>query len=285
MSRVAEALRKSAGVAFAGPAPLDYSGERASEPQSRVTTDLPWDFEESPTWQLDDPIADVTRPREIAAVRPRSLVNSTSVCPEELTLLTQRIFQPGAAGRRTRSVLFTAIGPEGCSATLAVAAADALARQTSASVCLVDGNLRSPSLHTSFGLTSKGGLSDALLDGPELRSLLTRVASNLWLMPGGSRCADAVPYLTAERIGPLLLELLTRFDYLLVDTSPARRHGDATLLGPLVDGIVLVVAADATRRDSARRTVESLRAMKALILGAVLTNRTLPIPEAIYRRL
>jgi protein-tyrosine kinase len=94
-----------------------------------------------------------------------------------------------------------------------------------------------------------------------------------------------VPYLTAERIGPLLLELLTCFDYLLVDTSPAGTHGDATLLGTLVDGIVLVVEADATRREAARRTVESLRAMKASILGAVLTNRTLPIPEAIYRKL
>jgi capsular exopolysaccharide synthesis family protein len=285
MSRVADACQKSPGFALAGPAPLDYSGERAREPESWVMTQVPWDFGASPTLPSEDPIAEVTKPLEIVAVGRRSLANSTSVCPEELTLLTQRIFQPGVAGRRIRSVLFTAVGPESGSATLSAAAAEALARQTTASVCLVDGNLRSPSLHTSFGLTSRRGLSDALLDAPELGSLLTRVASNLWLLSGGSHSSDAVPSLTAERIGPLLVELLTSFDYLLVDTSPAGMHSDATLLGPLVDGIVLVVDADATRREAARRAVENLRAMKAPILGAVLTNRTLPIPEAIYRRL
>jgi Mrp family chromosome partitioning ATPase len=285
MSRVAEAFRKSQGFAIAGPASRDYSGDRAREPEPWVTTHVPWDFGESPTVPAEDPLAEVARPQDIAVVRRRSLVNSTSVSPEELRLLTQRILQPGVAGRGIRSVLFVALGPEGDSATLSGAAADALARQTTASVCLVDGNLRSPSLHTSFGLTSRRGLSDALLDAPELGSLLTRVASNLWLMPGGSRCSDAVPCLTAERIGPLLLELLTSFDYLLVDTSPAGMHGDATVLGPLVDGTVLIVEADATRREAARRTVENLRAMKAPILGAVLMNRTLPIPEAIYRKL
>jgi Mrp family chromosome partitioning ATPase len=283
MSRVADAVRKSQGLAFAGPAALDYSGERASERESWILTEMPWDFEESST--PNHSVGDVSRPREIPAVRRPSLVSSTSISREQLRPLMQRIFQRGPAERRIRSVLFTAVGPEGGSATLCAAAADALAGQTTASVCVVDGNLRSPSLHASFGLASGRGLSDALLDAADLGSLLTRVASNLWLMPGGSHYSDVVPYLTAERIGPLLVELLTSFDYLLLDTSPAGMHGDATLLGPLVDGTVLVVEADATRREAARRTVENLRAMKAPVLGAVLTNRALPIPEAIYRRL
>jgi protein-tyrosine kinase len=286
MSRVADAVKKSTVSGPAESGPLDDSTEPASEAGSWMTDELPWELDdESPAPPLSSSIAIVSKLSDIAAVRRRSLVDPTSASRDELALLVQRIFQPAAAERRVRSVLFTALGSEGSSATLCAAAADAMAGQTSASVCLVDSNLRSPSLHASFGLTNGRGLSDALLDGRELGGLLTRVASNVWLLPSGSHGSDAVPYLTADRIRPLLLELLSSFDYLFVDTSPAGLHGDATLLGPLVDGAVLVVTADATRREAARRTVENLRAMKVPILGAVLTNRSLPIPESIYRML
>jgi protein-tyrosine kinase len=285
MSRVSDAIRKSAASAVAQSSPLEYSIETARDAGAWVVDELPWDLGEPPSPPLDSSIAGDSKLSDIAAVRRRSLIDSTSASRDELTLLVQRIFQPSAADRRVRSVLFTAIGSEGSSANLCAAVADAMAGQTSASVCLVDANLRSASLHAPFGLTNGHGLSDALLEGRELGGLLTRVASNVWLLPGGSHGPDAVPYLTADRIRPLLLELLASFDYLFVDTSPAGLHGDATLLGPLVDGAVLVVAADATRREAARRTVENLRATKVPILGAVLTNRALPIPETIYRML
>jgi len=48
---------------------------------------------------------------------------------------------------------------------------------------------------------------------------------------------------------------------------------------------VLVLEANATRKDAARRVKEILDAANVRVLGVVLNNRTFPIPDAIYQRL
>jgi Mrp family chromosome partitioning ATPase len=60
---------------------------------------------------------------------------------------------------------------------------------------------------------------------------------------------------------------------------------EAMLVGTLVDGAVMVVQANVTRREAAKRVADDLRAASARLLGAVLSNRTFPIPAPIYRRL
>jgi len=51
------------------------------------------------------------------------------------------------------------------------------------------------------------------------------------------------------------------------------------------DGVVLILEADRTRRDTARRIKESLAVANAKVLGVVLNNRSYPIPEPLYSRL
>jgi Mrp family chromosome partitioning ATPase len=50
-----------------------------------------------------------------------------------------------------------------------------------------------------------------------------------------------------------------------------------------VDAAVLVIGANASRREVAKRTIDQLRASNVTVLGAILTNRDFPIPEALYR--
>jgi succinoglycan biosynthesis transport protein ExoP len=283
MSRVAAAVKKSRGTAITGTSRQDEQAERVRQAKPWTTSESPWDFNAPVQLRREQP--GVARRPEITAVRRRSLPDPGAVSPDELTRLVQRIFQPGVAEPRIRSVLFSAFGPAGASAKLCAAVADTLASQTSRSVCLVDANLRAPSLHASFGVDSSPGLSDLLLDGHDLRGCLKALAHSLWLLPGGSCSADTLAQLTADRVRPCVLELLASFDYVLMDTSSASMHGEATLLGPLLDGVLLVAEANATRREAAKRTTELLQATGATILGAVLTNRTFPIPERIYRML
>jgi len=47
----------------------------------------------------------------------------------------------------------------------------------------------------------------------------------------------------------------------------------------------LVVEANLTRREVARKAKESLESANVRLLGAVLNNRTFPIPETIYRNI
>ena len=81
-----------------------------------------------------------------------------------------------------------------------------------------------------------------------------------------------------------LLRLATTFDHVVVHLgSLAEWCGGG--LPAAADGIVLVIAAETTRRQAGRIAAERLRASGAPLLGAVLTNRRYVIPDAIYRRL
>ena len=107
----------------------------------------------------------------------------------------------------------------------------------------------------SFAATAQRGLSESSCskDG-DLSNGADQLASNLWLLPCGTRGDDALPGLNAEQLRPRFQELLAMFDYLVVDTAAASDHRDAAVIGPLVDGVVMVSSANATRREVARRT-------------------------------
>jgi protein-tyrosine kinase len=80
-------------------------------------------------------------------------------------------------------------------------------------------------------------------------------------------------------------ELREEFGHVLVSAPPLARESEATLMGQLADGIVLIVEANQSRRDTIRQMKENLEAAQVPILGAVLDQRRFPIPEFLYRRL
>jgi Mrp family chromosome partitioning ATPase len=82
-----------------------------------------------------------------------------------------------------------------------------------------------------------------------------------------------------------LTELRAAFDYVLIDATPLSICNDAIALGGLSDGVVLVLKANSSRRETARQALQELRAANVPIFGAVLNQRTFPIPDKIYRRL
>ena len=108
--------------------------------------------------------------------------------------------------------------------------------------------------------------------------------ANLWVLPAGVS-ADPSFLLISERLRECVAELRSEFDFLIFDAPPAGHANDATVLGAMLDGVVLVVGAHSTYREAARKAKESLKSANVRMLGAVLNNRTFPIPGAIYSRL
>ena len=80
-------------------------------------------------------------------------------------------------------------------------------------------------------------------------------------------------------------ELRTQFEYVLINAPPMNVFADSALLGQFSDGVILVVEANSTRRETAQRLKENLEAANVQVLGVVLNNRTFPIPESVYRKL
>jgi Mrp family chromosome partitioning ATPase len=80
-------------------------------------------------------------------------------------------------------------------------------------------------------------------------------------------------------------DLGDEFGFIVINAPPIGLYSDATLLGQVANGVVLVLEAHSTRRSATRRAKLALEAANVLVLGTVLNNRTFPIPEKIYHRL
>jgi Mrp family chromosome partitioning ATPase len=233
----------------------------------------------------------ISRPsRELPKIFEKAHRNETrsdldEVAREETLKLVQRIFvSPGQKG--PRAVLFSGVDQgAGCS-QICLLVAETLRSTVSGSICLVEANLRSPSLPGMLGTTNHHGLTDALLQEGPIRSFTRPLEiDNVWLLSCGSLSPDSPNFLNSDRLKARFEELRAEFDYLLVDAPSLTRYADATALGRLTDGLVLVLEANATRKEAALTVMENLRAAHIQVLGAVLNKRTFPIPESLYRRL
>ena len=204
---------------------------------------------------------------------------------DEILKLVQRVFLvPGA--EKSRLVVVSGTEPgNGCS-WICARMAEVLAAQVSASVCVVDANLRSPALHREFGVPNHYGLTDALQVSEPVRGFVTRLSRpNLWLLSCGEEKEGSRTMLGSDRMRALLPELRREFDYVLVDAPPISAGDDSIMLSRSAEGIVLVLRANSSRREAARKAVRDLEAANVHVLGAVLNHRTFPVPESIYRKL
>ena len=204
---------------------------------------------------------------------------------EEVFKLVQRVFLlPGTD--RPRVVVFSGFEHgNGCS-WICTHVSEVLKSQVAESVCLVDANLRSPSLHEYFGVDNIVGLAEALLQSGPIRNFAQRLPdSGLWFLPSGFHTLDPHSLLASDALRLRIAELRSAFDHVLIDAPPVNQFADATLLGKIADGIILVIEANSTRRETTRKAKESLEAANVRLLGAVLNKRTFPVPEVLYRKL
>lgn len=204
---------------------------------------------------------------------------------EESLKLVQRLFLTSEQ-TPPKAVVFAAVDSgNGCTRLCAITA-QLLAENVSGSVCLVEGNFRTPSLPDLFGVDNHHGLADSLRQEGAIQGFARRAGrDNVWLLSSGLLGTDSVNLLNCDRMKERIAELRSAFDYVLIDAPPLNSCADAMVFGRLADGVVLVLEANVTRRETALRVAEKLRATKIPVLGAVLNKRTFPIPSALYKRL
>jgi hypothetical protein len=118
-----------------------------------------------------------------------------------------------------------------------------------------------------------------------IKSWATRTAINLWRVPEFGLRERGEESGTGRYWLACLAELRNEFEYAVIHGPVAGISSEAALLGQLADGIILVLDAHRTRRATARKIKETLEGAQSRILGTVLSDRTFPVPERIYRRL
>jgi len=193
---------------------------------------------------------------------------------EQIRGLVRQLFLAGGE-RPVRQVVFSAVEPRTDVAGLCDQVAQVLSRETCGDVALVERNPKVAVVQDHFRQFVESG---------SIKSRSYQVGINLWRVPAFGLREPGDELGTGRYWMSGLAALRNEFEYAIIQGPSAGRSSDAALLGQLADGIILVLGAHSTRKATARKIKETVE-VKSRILGTVLSGRTFPVPEPIYRRL
>jgi non-specific protein-tyrosine kinase len=139
-------------------------------------------------------------------------------------------------------------------------------------VCLVDADLRRPTVAKALGLARPVGLTSVLIKQIDLDEALQKAGANLYVLSSGPTPPNPSEVLASSYAHEVIRSLLDRVDYVILDTAPLLPVADGSEVAALADGTLLVVRYKLTTEPQVKRAVASLGRVDAKLLG-VLLNR------------
>jgi len=138
---------------------------------------------------------------------------------------------------------------------------------------LIDADLRRPALHRLFDLALAPGLSAVLRNElPVYEVIRPTLVDGLEIIPAGRGDHAAIRSLGSERLGTILRDLQTTYDFILVDSAPVMAVIDASLLAQHVDGVLFSVLCGASHLSSFYKSYQEIGSFGVRILGAVVSG-------------
>lgn len=171
-----------------------------------------------------------------------------------------------------RSIVVTSAGPEEGKST-ATANFGVVAAQAGSRVCVVDSDLRRPTLHRLFKANNTRGLTTALVEGLSFAEIAQPTAvPKLSVLPSGPLPPNPAELVGSHRMRECLHAATESFDLVLCDSPPLMAVGDAAALAAQCDGVIFVIRVGKTPNDVLRRVVDQIESVKGRILGVVLNR-------------
>lgn len=120
-------------------------------------------------------------------------------------------------------------------------------------VVVINFDLRAPKLMSYIGLSDDYGITDYLInDDIAVQELFISHPDleNITFIGSGPTPPNAGEIMLHDRIGVLIKELKTIFDYIIIDTAPVGKVADVFALAPYADSTLYVVRSTKTPKDS-----------------------------------
>ena len=223
--------------------------------------------------ERDKVVRKLTRPDRMGSFRPLvSLFQPGSLGAEQFRRLRTHVLKLNISDPPKTIMVTSATAGEGKTFVAANLAAG-IAHDLHFHALLVDCDLRNPSLSQWFSVQNGHGLSDYLVGRRQLSELLMKTEmEKLSILTGGSAQEKPAELIGSRKMEALVHELKSRYNdrYIIFDATPLLVTTEPEVLARLVDGILIVVRANVTPRETVKQAIASLDPKK--ILGFVLND-------------
>ena len=185
----------------------------------------------------------------------------------------------------TRLIVFTsAVKGEG-KTTILSAFSRVMAIGGSKRLCVVDCSVRSPGLHSMFGVDNDVGVIEYLSGEAELDAIIHDIEGIHFIPAGVTANIDiSMPLFNSERMAQFMQQLSETYDYVLIDTPAILEAPETPIISSYSDGVILVVHTGSTRREVIKRAILLVEKLDGRFIGTILNRKKYYIPEFIYRR-
>jgi succinoglycan biosynthesis transport protein ExoP len=207
--------------------------------------------------------ATVATPRDLVVhTNPRSAV--AECCRTNLAFMS--------TDKPLKALVVTSPGPAEGKSTLTISLAITMAN-SGRRVLLVDTDMRRPRLHKAFGLASRVGITSVMAGEQTLEQAVQKtVVDNLSLLPCGPLPPNPSELLHTARFRQILDLMRQEFDLVVFDSPPVGVVIDAAIIGPQLDGAILVAESGSTSRDALAMALKQMRDVGTNVLGCVLND-------------
>jgi protein-tyrosine kinase len=175
-------------------------------------------------------------------------------------LRTQILNTMSHEGKNT--LMITSANPGEGKTLTAINLAISFSHQFNKTVLLVDGSIKKPTIHRYMGLEDGPGFADCLVGKKSMTDgLVNPGMDRIVILRGGTPHTNSAELLGSERMKALLKEMKERYPerFIIFDTSPVLTSADPLVLANLVDGILLVVEAERTKKEDVLKVMEMLK--------------------------
>jgi hypothetical protein len=196
---------------------------------------------------------------------------TASVRDDQIHALVQQLFFRHES-KPVRHVGFATVEASTETAKLSLEVAGALAEEGRYDVGLIDAYPDSVPLETKLQIAA-----------PNPAEATWLIAPRLWMVPRESWMPEDCGQRITDQNLSRLRELTAEFDFSILWCAPVSWR--MASIGQTCDGLVLVLAANKTRRLVAAQIKDQLSKAQVPLLGTVLAERRFPVPRGLYRSL
>ncbi|WP_313597185.1 polysaccharide biosynthesis tyrosine autokinase [Psychrobacter sanguinis] len=146
--------------------------------------------------------------------------------------------------------------------------------QLNRKVLIIDADMRRGELHKIFTISQSNGLGDYLTENnPNLENFIHPTSFEfIDFMPRGKHPNNPASLLSTDRFSNMLLQLISIYDYIIIDTPPVLAVSDAIITAQYADKVLMVTRYNSSIEGQLAYAIKQMHKANITVDGIVLND-------------